>query len=519
MFWSGGAAEVFDNFANWTIIGGVNMTLTPGQKYYAKLDVQQTSATQTTVRATFLNLDASVVATSTIIDTTPAAQNVRGQDDVEESPGGITIDRVLAFRGARPDSVILTGPQSPGPSASPTPIPTSAPTSTPTPHPSASPTPAPTATPVKPTPTPVATPTAPGSVAQSLCIGQPNGTGLTYNLVSHDEFNQDAALNTGYPIAGDLNVSDTYAPPFVASTKQTTWSNSFSFGHTNPGLAGTDDSAYPTFADIAKWQQEYGASKFPNTIQLVPGVGVQLAAYPVPQPVPSDVESFLCSDGTCRHNLGGLMDGNINNAYEYGYWVYSAEVPDGRPSAPGFWPSDWTLCETSCSPTNNNYYEMDTFEVFGTLLGQGGFHQTLQAENPDASTGQTTGPGPITGNQLAAEQNSTIQTQFHTYAEISTPSYVGFYFDNVARSGRLNQVPAANNASNPGVSPIMEMQTCSSSSYCAPGVGPTQAEGVMTEQYYRHYAPTTITCGPPFDVPAQPAQATYEAPPTEFKNS
>jgi hypothetical protein len=147
---------------------------------------------------------------------------------------------------------------------------------------------------------------------------------------------------------------------------------------------------------------------------------------------------------------------------------------------------------------------MDTFEVFSTLLGQGTFDQTLQPENPGQPTGQTMGPGPITGQQLDRLWNGTLQTQFHQYAELSSPNYVGFWFDNVAESGALNQVPAAQNPKNPGVSPIMVMQTCTWTSYCAPGVGATQAPGVMTEQYYRHYAPSTTTCGPPYDVPAQP---------------
>jgi hypothetical protein len=498
MFWSGGIAEVFDDFSGWTLLGGLNATLVPGNTYFAKFDVAQTAPTTTTITASFLNPDASVVATQKFTDTTSAAQFVRGPDDVEESPNGLAASEVLVSRGVAPDSFVLQGSlPSPSPSPRASETPTAAPTSTPTAKPTATPTP-------KPTPSPVPTPKqTPGGVPVSLCIGQPNGPGLVYNLASHDEFDKDVALNTGAPVAGDLNVSDTYAPAFLGGAKQTTWSNVFSFGRENGGLDGTDDSAYPSFADIATWQKEYGASKYPSTIQLDPGVGVKLLAYAAPQPVPSDVQSFLCGDGTCRHNLGGLMDGNINNAYEYGYWVYSAEVPDGRASAPGFWPSDWTLCETVCG-TANNYYEMDTFEVFSTLLGQGTFDQTLQPENPSQSSGQSIGPGPITGQQLDRVTNSTIQTQFHQYAELSSPTYVGFWFDNVAESGALNQVPAAKNPNFPGVSPIMVMQTCSFTSYCAPGVGPTEAPGVMTEQYYRHYAPSTTTCGPPYDVPAQP---------------
>ena len=115
-------------------------------------------------------------------------------------------------------------------------------------------------------------------VAASLCIGQPSGTGLTYNLVSHDEFDQDAALNTGAPVAADLNVSDTYDPPALTAAKKTTWSDSYSFGRENGGLDGTDDSAYPSFADISTWQKEYGASKYPSTIALEAGVGVKLIA-------------------------------------------------------------------------------------------------------------------------------------------------------------------------------------------------------------------------------------------------
>lgn len=99
-----------------------------------------------------------------------------------------------------------------------------------------------------------------------------------------------------------------------------------------------------------------------------------------------------------------------------------------------------------------------------------------------------------------------MQSQFHQYAELSSPTYVGFWFDNVAKSGALNQVPAAKNGSYPGVSPIMVVQSCVSTSYCAPGVGATEAPGFMTEQYYRHYAPSAVKCGPPYDVPAQPVK-------------
>ncbi len=465
IYFNAGSGEFFDAYGTYKNLGTFSPALTPGTTYYAKLDTGATANT-TNLRISFLTAAGTVLSTKVYADTNALAFGKRGSDDVQIAQGGIGVSQLAVFSGVAPNSIIASGgianPQ--------------------------------------PTPTPTQTP----SVPVALCIGQPSGTGLTYNLASHDEFNTDVALNTGAPVAGDLNVSDNYGPAFLSSTKQTTWSNSYAFGRENGGLDGTDDSAYPSFANIATWQSEYGATKYPNTIQLDRGVGVQLSAYPAPAPVPSDVETFLCGDGTCRHNLGGLMDGNINNAYEYGYWIYSAEMPDGRASAPGFWPSDWTLCESTCSPSGNNYYEMDTFEVFSTILGQGTFDQTLQPENPSAGGAQSFGPGPITGEQLDRVTSPTIQTQFHQYSELSSPSYVGFWFDNAAESGALNQVPAAQNPSNPGVSPIMVMQTCTQTSYCTPGVSPTQAPGVMTEQYYRHYAPSTVSCGPPYDVPAQP---------------
>jgi hypothetical protein len=473
VYFNAGSGEFFDTYGTYTQLGGVSPALTPGTTYYAKFDTGATTKT-TNLRLSFLTTAGTVLSTKVYADSNAAAFGAKGWDAVSIAQSGIGVSQLAVFSGVAPNTIIASGGlANPSPSPSPTISPTAIPT---------------------------------GAVA-SLCIGQPSGTGLTYNLASHDEFNLDHALNTAAPIAGDLNVSDNYGPAFLASAKQTTWSNIFSFGRENGGLDGTDDSAYPSFANIATWQSEYGASNYPNTIQLEPGVGVQLLAYPAPQPVPSDVEALLCADGTCRHNLGGLMDANINNAYEYGYWIYSAEVPDGRSSAPGFWPSDWTLCESVCSPSGNNYYEMDTFEVFSTLLGQGTFDQTLQPENPASGTPQTIGPGPITGQQLDRLNSPTLQTAFHQYSELSSPTYVGFWFDNVAESGALNQVPAAQNPNNPGVNPIMEMQTCTSNSYCAPGVGPTQAPGVMTEQYYRHYAPSTVSCGPPYDVPAQPMSA------------
>jgi hypothetical protein len=470
VYFNAGAGEFFDSYGPYFQVGMKSPGLTPGTTYYAKLDTGAT-ATTTHLRISFLTTSGSVLSTQVYADSNPAAFGAKGSSAVEVAQGGFGVSQIAVYQGVAPNSIIANGGlANPSPTASPAPSPT------------------------------------PGQVAAALCIAQPSGPGLTYNLASHDEFDADVALNTGTPVAGDLNVSDTYGPTFLSAAKQTTWSNSFSFGRENGGLDGTDDSAYPSFADIATWQNEYGTTNYPSTIALDKGVGVQLLAYAAPVPAPSDVQSFLCGDGTCRHNLGGLMDGNINNAYEYGYWVYSAEVPDGRASAPGFWPSDWTLCETVCG-AGNNYYEMDTFEVFSTLLGQGTFAQTLQPENPSASTGQSIGPGPVAGQQLDRVTNSTIQTQFHQYAELSSPTYVGFWFDNVAESGALNQVPAAQNPSNPGVNPIMVMQTCTSTSYCAPGVGPTQAPGVMTEQYYRHYAPSTVSCGPPYDVPAQPMTA------------
>jgi hypothetical protein len=55
------------------------------------------------------------------------------------------------------------------------------------------------------------------------------------------------------------------------------WSNQYSFGRVNN--AGADAAYYPSLAQIATWNSEYG-SHYGPVLQLDPGVGLQINTYP-----------------------------------------------------------------------------------------------------------------------------------------------------------------------------------------------------------------------------------------------
>ena len=131
---------------------------------------------------------------------------------------------------------------------------------------------------------------------KTLCIG-----GQLYTLTSHDEFNKDSKLSVTDDVAKAGN-------PRM-------WSNGFTYGRQQN--TGTDDSYYPSMATLAAW----GA---PPVVELVPGIGVKLSAYPVP-PTHANDKDTVCVDGTCRHYVAGLL--TSGEAYPFGYWEYKAQVP------------------------------------------------------------------------------------------------------------------------------------------------------------------------------------------------
>jgi hypothetical protein len=304
-----------------------------------------------------------------------------------------------------------------------------------------------------PTPVPSPTATAVGSVPQTLCIG-----GQVYTLASHDEFNLDSHLSITDNRIGDIGSA--------------AWSDSFSWARENTGLDGTDDSYYPSMATVAAW----GVAPVE---QLEPGVGVKLNGEPVPAAHLNDT-STVCEDGTCRGHLGGLL--TSPKGYANGYWEFKAKFP----STAGWWPALWLLNESGAGL----YNETDVMEAWGPhALGPNFVEQT-----EILNAGQ--GPAPYARTSVPTDS-----TQMHTYAALITPSYVGFYIDNAAKSKQLTR----SNSTAP-LNPILDLESCAPTSWCAPAP-PAGQSATMTVEHYRYYAPPikSTPCAPPYDVPAIPA--------------
>lgn len=294
-------------------------------------------------------------------------------------------------------------------------------------------------------PLPPPAPTPASTIRNTLCIG-----GETYLLTSNDEFNQDQTL--------DITDSGP-APGQGAGTHM--WSSTYSYGRTN--LKGIDDSYYPSSATLASW----GA---PPVLQLIPGKGLEVRAYPVPAAHANDAAT-VCSDGTCRHYLAGLL--TSQQAFVNGYWEFKAEVP----AEERWWPALWLLNESNSGAYNEN----DVLEIFGNSIGQGAVQQTIVSNN----------------SQNVRATISTAATQMHIYATLETPNYVGYYIDGVPTSKRLGR-PAATTAMNP----IINLESCTASSFCAPGAQATDTAS-MTIEHYRYYAPMGTACSNN-DLPAIP---------------
>lgn len=225
------------------------------------------------------------------------------------------------------------------------------------------------------------------------------------------------------------------------------WSNGFTYGRQQN--TGTDDSYYPSMATLAAW----GA---PPVVELVPGIGVKLSAYPVP-PTHANDKDTVCVDGTCRHYVAGLL--TRGEAYPFGYWEYKAQVPVTK----GWWPALGEL-----SGGNGIYNEVDNLEVFSEVTGLNVMQQTMQGSKSMPSYARLTVP--------------TASTAMHSYAAIVTPSYTGFYIENVATSGKI--LPSGSTAP---MLPIMNLHTFADGSWGAPSAGNSTASILV--EHYRYYAP------------------------------
>jgi hypothetical protein len=289
------------------------------------------------------------------------------------------------------------------------------------------------------------------NVPQKLCIG-----GQTFTLAAHDEFDLDATLNV------------TDRPPNSASPA--TWSDQYSFGRVNTGLDGTDDSFYPSLATVQAWS-------VPPVVSLVRGEGVALRAYPVPAAHARDAAT-VCIDGTCRGHLAGLL--TSPQAYANGYWEYEAQIPTGQ----GWWPALWLLNESGSGP----YAETDVVEAWGpSLLGANVVQQTqvVRGDSDPNLRVRTTVP--------------TAASAMHTYAALVGSSNVVFYIDGKPTSGRIPRP----NAKGALLNPVMNLESCTSTTWCAPAPPAGTTESMLVE-HYRYYAPPTTPapCAPPYDLPA-----------------
>jgi hypothetical protein len=300
---------------------------------------------------------------------------------------------------------------------------------------------------VTPTPVPTALPTSlTGDLPNTLCVA-----GQTYTLGDHDWFDLDKTLSVGdnWPQSG------------------TEWADIASFGRTNN--AGIDDSYYPSQAQLSSWG-------LPPVASLVPG-GVAIKSYPAPASPTSDEEAALCSDGTCRGHISGLL-ANEKSAAD-GYWVYSVQTPGGN----GWWPAAWLLNMTGTPP----YNEFDNLEQWGPeTIGSNVVQQTEQCLQQC-----TAGPGLYSRTTVATSSSAQ-----HTYAVLATPTGVGFYVDNTPTTTaftRYEQSP---------VSPVMNLQVCTGNSWCPPAPA-ASATAEMIVRYYAYYAPPAVStpCSQPYNVP------------------
>jgi len=293
-------------------------------------------------------------------------------------------------------------------------------------------------------------------VPATLCIG-----GQTYTLTDHDEFDQDSTLSIADPIGSTLEANNNWNG---GTNPNFEWTDTLQWSQVNNDHS--DDAYSPTLAQTAAWG-------IPNPRTLDPGVGVVLSAYPVPSPMASGEETALCADGVCRGHISGLLADPKSAAT--GYWVFSAEVPNGN----GWWPALWSL-------DNGDDTEYDAMEENSFWWGNDVVQQTEQNSGGSEADTQITLP--------------TLSTAFHTYAYLVTSSNVGFYADNVAQSNFPRYHTSA-------VNTIMNIQICKtgSQSYCNTAPAAT-ATAQMTVKYYRHYAPpaTSDPCLTPYDVPALP---------------
>jgi hypothetical protein len=310
-----------------------------------------------------------------------------------------------------------------------------------------------------PTPAPTSSPSpAPGAPpAATLCIGS-----QLYNLTDYDNFAADAALS----------VTDNW-PPTSAQ-----WSNQFYFGRTNN--AGLDLALYPSQAQMsALWPTLAPVAK------LIPGVGLDLHAEPVPMPTTAAQHTALCSNGddtTCRTYLSGML--SKPDSYVNGYWVYRAMLPSNNSSPNSWWPAVWTFNNT---PTAGPGRELDDLENWpGAVLGSNVVQQTEQCYSP-CSGGGTIGYRGV----LASSQ-----TAMNDYGSISTGPYVGFYINEVPTSTQM----VNNNASSP-LAPILSLQV--NGAYgVTPGPGAT-ADLIVA--WYAYYQNTGTACQGGMATPAPSA--------------
>ena len=217
-------------------------------------------------------------------------------------------------------------------------------------------------------------------------------------------------------------------------------------------------SLWPSLAPVAK---------------LIPGVGLDLHAEPIPLPTTAAQHSALCSNGgdtTCRTYLSGMLSNA--NTDTTGYWVYKVQLPpNNQTTGASWWPAVWTFNNT---PLTGNANEMDNEEQWPwTVIGTNVVQQTEQCYSPCTS-------GSIVGYRGTI---ATSETAMNTYGAFVTPSYNGFYVNGAPSSTQMHK-----NSTGP-LGPIMTLQVNG-----AYGVTPAAgATADMIVAYYAHYKATPLT--------------------------
>ena len=254
-----------------------------------------------------------------------------------------------------------------------------------------------------------------------LCVD-----GQEYQFLQGDDFAQETpAQLTRYTTSWEINQYE-----YNGATTNWLWSDQYSgIGRRNDFGAG---DTYMVHIDDSNRLNSYPA---PWVNDVCPRPGVQIVGTPPNSylliravSVPAEHMDDPALNGA--HWLTGALQGN---KFTFGYTESTVTMPDND----GAWPACWSLQVpggggfdgTGTGPTN--YWELDTFEKFGNLLGSDTVQQTCNSGRSDSV-------------QVARPTTPGSTTTWHTYGQLwvapkdGNPAFIVFYVDRKPTSTLLS---------------------------------------------------------------------------------